>query len=280
MHKNRLLNLSGLLLSFGAALGGLLLVQNRLAREEADLLRSGGVIRTAARSEDAEAESPGETEIARTRLTEAQLIEVVELLEHSSEIYPHEPKQGQLSMAEAIECGKNWLEDFCIPHFENSASSSREYRANCYLWSPLEEEGDGNDILSSFWSMHLSSQGIDAVLILNAVSGQVLNASVSCSSPLECQNDGEPLTFLQDYADSFGLEASELILSQKEGPLTENGMTLYQNIGKEGTFAAIRTESFVIGSVDPLSDLAEYTEIFNLHLYLTNMPLTDDPAGE
>lgn len=259
--KTKLANLLSILLSFGIALGGLVLVQSRLLREEADLFRSGGKITFSAPSGGTESEKSDSVSIAITLLSDQELAEAVQNLENGSDIYPHEPLPGQLSMVQAIETGKDWIGDFVLSHFW-SRLPMPEYRADCYLWTPLESNADP---LFSYWTVNLSSQNINASLILNAVSGQVLDASLSSSLPVEYLEEEPLFSILDDYSASFGLERDNYVISA-EKTAQQHGR-LYQSIGKSGTFAAISSDNIANSSA---GDSSENPAFFTLHLYLSS----------
>lgn len=131
MQKNTLINTAGLLLALSIALGGLLGVQTRLAHEENRLLQKGGTAEVLIQSQPAQSEEISTAQLLRTPLTEEELILVIQSLESGSEPYPHEPRQGQLSMAEAMEYGKFWVESFFMPHLGAADFRLEEYKAGC-----------------------------------------------------------------------------------------------------------------------------------------------------
>lgn len=266
---NRLINLSGLLLSFGIAAGGLFLVQTRLEKEENALLQSGGTVTAAADS--AESQKAESTQITGMKLTEEQIALILDSLESASDIFPHEPGPGQLSMAEAVEYGRTWLDDFFLPHMGTSFSHPVDYKADCYLWTPVQEAaGDKSALSLSCWTVNLSSQEIQAALVIHAVSGQVLSASINCSFPEESASDPEFLSLLQEYGDSFGLGTADFLLSPKDQENAQSPhFAMYQRLGDAGIYAAIETNSIHISIDTSPFEIVEYRGILNLLLYLT-----------
>lgn len=263
--KSILFNLGGILSAFGIAFGGLFLVQSRLAREEAELLQGSGVVEIIGESEamDAfEADISDTVIVEKARLTEEELASAVGNLVRGREEFPHEPRQGQLTMAQAIESGKDWLEDFLMPHLGVEDAGLGEYKANCYLWTTQEEkageEKEQNKIFS-YWTVMLASQGMEAELILSAASGQVLEASVASSYAIECQDEEGRKALLKDYGDSFGLGGSSLFLDGG------NGM-IYRRIGNMGLYTAVGSGSVIISRAE--EDGAKSGEIFSVQLYL------------
>lgn len=257
-------NACGILLAFGAAFGGVFLVQEGLDSEMAGLLQGGGALQVPVRSETAletGTAQAGWTE-AEKRLTQEELLLAVECLNGTEEFYPHEPLPGQLSMAQAIESGREWLEVFFLPRLGAEDNGQREYRVNCYLWTRRAEgETEGTDSRRSYWTVALSCQELEAGLVLNAVSGQVLEASVTVKSPVEYQARENLAALLGDYAESFGTAEEYLLVDEKNG-------SMYQSIGEGGLCAVLKTGSIVVSKAD--TDAVEYfTEMLNIRLYLT-----------
>jgi len=269
-------NVLGILLAFGVAFGGVFLVQEGLARETAGLLQEGGEVLVPVRSEASEASGvPGaDCEEAPKKLTEEELLAAVGGLKGTEESYPHEPLQGQLSMAQAIEGGREWLEDFFLPHLEMSGDVLRECRINCYLWTRQVYSGTGGQVedgLISYWTVGLDGQELDAGLVLNAVSGQVLEASVTVRSPVEYQARDSMAALLLDYAESFGTTEDYVIIDERSG-------NMYQGIGDSGLTAVLKIGEIVVAGAEDEEGTAapsmgggtvpEYTELLYIRLSL------------
>lgn len=259
-------NSVGILLAFGIAFGELFLVQSRLVQEEAELLQGGGMIEIQVQPEAAPAQEIGETETVRAMLTDAQLYRVVEKLEREVEAYPHEPWEGQLSMAEAVAGGKEWIEGFLLPSIGINDIKLSEYSINCYLWAWQSdvEAGDRDPVLS-YWKLWFHSQGLGVDITLNAATGQVLDAAVSCSSALveyQDPDDSQVKGLLYAFADSFGLEGRYMVYDVDAG----SGWSMYEGIGEEGVFVAAKAYTVAVSMGD--GGYGEYSEIFHIDLRL------------
>lgn len=258
------LNLLGILSAFVIAFGGLFLVQSSLAMEEKSFMSGGGLVELhqAVTVETAE----GEDISVPRPLTEEELMQVIKALERGGEIRPHEPGQDQLSMIEAIECGRTWMEDFLMPHLGLSDSILQGYKVSCYLWMPETEEAVAEErSWLSCWTISFSNQNLETRLILNAVSGQVLDASVSSALPVEYQDREHLMTFLEDYAFSFGMTEDYILVYSEETESGAKKLPWYQSIGTQGIFAGINADSVAISVADTDDS---YTEFFNIRLYL------------
>jgi hypothetical protein len=260
-------NLLGIFLALGAALGGLLLVQGRLGQEKENLFRGSGIVTMPLQVLETETQVLEVTE--KTILSEDQLLQAVQDLGSGQDVYPHEPQAGQLSMVQAIDCGRDWVEDFFMRHFglsgtEGAEPGLQEFKAYCYLWSPGEGGVQGKeDLFHSYWTVSFQSREMTAELILNGVSGQVLDASINCYVSLEYQDGGGLSAVLEEYARSFDMETGE-----PGGQWTQEGI-LYQPMGSGGIFAAVKTgDLFLCRADDPEGQMIQSVEIFQFHFYL------------
>lgn len=266
-----LINLSGILAALTITFGGLFLVQFKLNQEQERLLTDSGLIELP-QTEFIEVIEAGDLSLS-VLLTEEQLEELRNILEEPGETAPHEPLSGQLSMAQAIECGQTWLKDFFLPRLGISDNSLLDYKAVCYLWAPESPDSEPeNRPWLSCWTISLSNQHMEAVLILNAVTGQILDATVSCFSPIEYQEQNALMTLLKGFASSFGMDNDSRPVYSAETESGAKKLPWYQHLGTRGTFAAIQASSIIVCSTDTDTDLPLYTEQFNIHLYLSSGP--------
>ncbi len=220
--RSLLVNLSGVALAFAIAFGGIFALWSRLDRERAQLLSGGGQVGIPAVTDAVMSQSIGvvDVKIKAADLSQEELRRAVLCLESASEKYPHEPVPGQLSMTEATQSGMVWLGDFLLPRLDREGMIPKEYRLSCYLWADSQAEaGEGAaDPLSGYWEVSFAGEELDAVLFLNAVTGQVLRAWTALPYPEGEYPDEERLTeLLEDYADSFGVEAGYAISMAEAG---------------------------------------------------------------
>ena len=150
-QRNIGVNLLGMITAFGIAAGGLLGVWYWLVQEEAKLMQGGGEVHVLVQGEDMEVQDT--LKQGRKELSDTHLVWAVEGLKDKTEANPHEPQQGQLSMAQAIEYGKHWMEEFFMPHFGISDYGLEEYKANCYLWSQKIQRKENENASCSYWTI-------------------------------------------------------------------------------------------------------------------------------
>lgn len=266
------INLLGVLCALAIAFSGLFLVQGRLLGEQDRLLAGGGLVELP-RIEAAETAEAGNA-LDWNQMAEEELLQLVHSLEQKGEIRPHEPLQGQLTMIQAMDCSGVWLEEFFLPHFGLEDLLSGEYRTSCYLWAP-ETAGQDTEAAPwlSCWTISVSSQSLDVSLTLSAVSGQVLDASVSCSAPVPHQDRDSLMTLLGDYALSFGLEDDYTLIYSGETDSGAKKLPWYQSVGTEGIYAAIQADNIVVATAADSDVDSFYQEFFNVHLYLCSGPV-------
>lgn len=264
-------NLMGILSAFAIAFGGLFLVQGRLSLEQDNLLEGSGLVELPQTVTTEAAESVAIS--LGDSLTENDLLQLIQNLEQKKEIKPHEPQEGQLTMIQAINCGKAWLEEFFLSDFASNNLPAREYRVNCYLWTP-ETAGAVPETSPwlSCWTISLSNQNIDASLTLNAVSGQILDASVNFSAPVSYQSREALLTLLDKYASSFGLDGDDVLISIEDKDANARDLLCCQSIGTCGIYAAIQAGNIIFASAGIDTETPLYMERFNVHLYLSSEP--------
>ena len=220
-NKRILLNLCGIVLALTIAFWGAFTLGSRMDAERRELLSGGGRVEIPTRTDQTVSQSVGvvDVELKETGLTKEELRQAVLCMEEASEKYAHEPMQGQLLMTEAIQSGMAWTRDFFLAHIDRNAEIPEECRLSCYLWAGGngEAKDEEPDPLLGYWEVSFSAQDLEAVLILNAVTGQVLQARIALPYVGEERPDEDSLVrLLKDYADSFGMETSLAISVAQE----------------------------------------------------------------
>lgn len=256
-------NLLGIAAALVIAFGAVALVQRQLSGEKRELLEGGGVVSLPAQNLQTDVEKLQEAEDAEEgagrKMIREELMRTLEFLENPGEIYPHEPRPGQLSMDRAVRCAKEWMRDFLLPQLGIAAEDGGEgpeYRAACFLWSGGEENGVAvEEPILSYWTVSLSGPEINGMLVLNAATGQVMNAVIDCTALVEYQENSDMTRILEEYMDSFGLEEEDSSWLTQIG---SSGWSLCRGYGEDRISAAINISTVAIayagygGTWDPV----------------------------
>lgn len=280
--RSRLADLLGILAAIAIAFGGLALVEVRLAAEEDRILDAGGEMRIIqVQTQKMEAQDVDEAAVRQAELTQEELAQAVECLKRGGDRHLHEPQAGQLSMAQAVDCGKGWMEEFLLPRLglePDEGGEAREYKVGCFLWAREEESGEAPWL--SYWAVELNAAGIDGMLILNAATGQVMSAAVTVSHPIEYQDRDRIDTLLDDYADSFGIVSSYSAV----GRYDLGTKSFRKSLGNGEMSAVIDISSVVMTSADNAAgdmDTPDSRAIYEyeyVYIYL-QLTMTADIAG-
>lgn len=115
----------------------------------------------------------------------------------------HEQVAGQISMEEAIENGKKWLQEMEIGGVNEAVS----YTINAELGVGKQKEDTGErEAYFSFWTVTYFNQSMNAVLYLNAVTGKVWGAEIKLyEGPTNKSSDDR----LQLFVKLAGLQAAD-----------------------------------------------------------------------
>lgn len=300
------MNLLGFLLSLGAVFGGFFLVQHRLNLETGELLKSGGQILSPQHSLDTTVIA--EPLEATVYTQEDHLLRFLKDLKRQAAAVPHDPLPGQLSMGDAVKKARDWLEEFFMPQLSETNFRLSEYKTDCYLWAVPEEEETEQNPLYSYWSITLRSRDLEAVLILNALTGQILDVFVICAPPAGYQAAESLPALLDGYAealrpddslilligeDQLEIEEKTFLLPDESAASTDEGQSsgetgrfqtkaagdspadtdsllFYQSLGSHDLYAAASAGSVLISSPES----PEHAEFLSLRLYLSYDPMT------
>lgn len=259
MNKSRLANCLGIMLAFGIALGGLFFVRNMLEESKEVMLSQKGQVEVARLFPEAHASRQ-----ERAFLTGNELFQIINNMESDKEEYPHEPIEGQLSMEQAVERSKEWVEELCTQYLNAETLLPAEYKKITASLCIKPEEGgmDGHSYLYSYWRITLTGEHMEAELLLNAVTGLALDTAIYSRLPeisFEQINVEELLTV---YVDGFGFE---------EGNIERQGTGVYMRLGQEDIYAAVRTVGIAVNRVEAEESELDSTTIFQLCLTTTKV---------
>jgi len=116
-----------------------------------------------------------DTNDKKNSLSMKQVEEAVKSWNNRTGVTLHEQVAGQVSMGEAIENGKKWLVEMGIGGVKEEISIS--ISAELGVGRQKEDTGE-REAYFSFWTVTYFNQSMNAVLYLNAVTGNVWGAEI------------------------------------------------------------------------------------------------------
>ena len=223
----------GICLAVLIAFGGLFFMKYQLNQSEKKLLSASGKVAISNVSSTVKTSAS-----SKERLTEQELIQALQSLNCEGEEYPHEPMEGQLTMKQAIKKGKEWL--ILLDHYgmDSIGISVLEFdEINAKLCVKKAEGKAVNKILYSYWKIIYKNNAVTSELVLNAVTGQVLHASITPFQYTPALIKLERAELLSDYSTSFQLGAGNI--------LGENKRELYYFFNTGRLYAFLKIEDMI-----------------------------------
>ena len=192
----------------GTLIAGIMAGMRALLQARVDrLLGQSGVLEVPAPvrewQTEAEARKARETvQEPEPLLTLSQMEDAVRYWETAPAEILHDPVEGQLSMEEAIEAGRSWLERMGL-----LADVWEEEKlltiAMLSVGEPPEENGRMPEPYYSFWTLRIYASGWEATLALNAVTGDVWGGNVTLYNT---RAEWDVKNILKSFAGEAGLE--------------------------------------------------------------------------
>lgn len=224
MSKGKIITISIFLLSLGAVLGGWYLTRALLEqRREAILGRTGEIPLQSAGSslfsrKDTEAdendiagESSGSEFFQGEAVSEEMMARVLTVWARGGRVLPHEPKQGQMNMEQAIGAGREWIAAMAEHGVLLSDSTEGEFNNITARLCTLEGSVDFDEKLVSYWSMKFIADDMEINLTLHAMSGEIWSASIIMNEKNCLWNEYEPEDLL-NYAFPFMKQGNQILI--------------------------------------------------------------------
>ncbi len=184
MNKGRLSALSALILTFLFVVGGWFLTRALLREKEAEIFRGQALVFEVSElveQEDAAEEAVEllEEDFAGVELTAEEMAKVLAVWDAGGNEIPHEPKENQMDMEQAISTGQDWInslaEGGALPGFLAEYSFGKTNARLC----TYDMEVDFEESLISVWKVDFMKEDIEIKLNIHAASGQVWKADIS-----------------------------------------------------------------------------------------------------
>ncbi len=150
-------------------------------------------------------------------VSEEMMAKVLAVWERGGRVLPHEPRQGQMNMEQAIEAGKEWIaamaERGVIPAISVEGGFDNVTARLCTM-----EAANIDENLISYWDMRFTTDNLAIDFTLHAVSGEVWIASIMMNER-ECRWNEFRQEDLLKFAFPFVGEGKQ-ILADIEGNVT------------------------------------------------------------
>jgi len=219
MNKQKIYTGIGIALSLLIAIGGWLLTSALIDKKSDALLSltgittidAPGIMSTPGITENADDRSHNSPMSERPVLTEQQIYEILQNWESSGNEKPHEPKEGQLNMEQAIAAGKTGLTYFSEQGIIPVELAGYKYdKTNAYLCQNLiDGQAQFLDSVYSYWTVTFTSEQMSANLIINAVTGQIWKASMTIFNENIDSGEVIPKHALDAFASYIGIGLNE-----------------------------------------------------------------------
>ncbi len=217
-------------------IGSMAATNTILRHRETQLLTERGGIKVESLVREWEGgENSDDTNDKKNSLSVKQVEEAVKSWNTRTGVTLHEQVAGQISMEEAIENGKKWLAEMEIGDGKEEVSFS--IRAELGVGRQKEDAGE-REAYFSFWTVTYSNQSMNAVLYLNAVTGNVWGAEIKLyEGKLKKSSDDRLRTFVK----LAGLQAAD---------------DVFFTVGSEGNKTAIEIKESQLYAQEQLYEMA------------------------
>lgn len=191
MNRSKIVTTGLFLLSLGVVSGGWYLTRALLEqRREALLGRTGEIYMQSSESAlfsaenetagtgDGAGEISGSDAFQEQSVPEELMAKVLAVWERGGRVLPHEPRQGQMNMEQAIGVGREWVAAMAEHGVIPAASVEGEFDNVTARLCTLEGTVDFDENLVSYWDMRFIAYNVEINLTLHAVSGEIWMASI------------------------------------------------------------------------------------------------------
>ena len=168
--------------SFGIVLGGWFLTRKLLDKKEEEFLSGTGSVslryeQTALLAQE-EAQEKANA-FKEQKIPEALMKELLMLWDYAGKEMPHEPKEEQMNMEQAIETGKQWITVLAEHEIVPGTLKDGDFDKITAQLSTVETQTRLDERLLSRWTLEFMKDDVDIKLMIHAMSGEVWYASIS-----------------------------------------------------------------------------------------------------
>ena len=157
--------------SFGIVLGGWFLTRKLLDKKEEEFLSGTGSV--SLRYEQTALLAQEEAQEKANAFKEQKIPEALR------KEMPHEPKEEQMNMEQAIETGKQWITVLAEHEIVPGTLKDGDFDKITAQLSTVETQTRLDERLLSRWTLEFMKDDVDIKLMIHAMSGEVWYASIS-----------------------------------------------------------------------------------------------------
>lgn len=180
--KNKLITAAMAAVSLTVAFGGWFLTKELLDRKNAEFLSGTGAVALRAEQTALLAQEQAD-EAARAfkehEIPEEQMREILLLWDYGAKEMPHDPKEEQMNMEQAIEAGKQWIAVLARREIVPQTLMDGDFDRITAQLSTVETTTKLDERLLSRWQLEYRKDDVDINLTIHAMSGEIWYANIS-----------------------------------------------------------------------------------------------------
>lgn len=162
--------------------GGWFLTKKLLDKKEEEFLNGTGTValRSSQTALLAQEEAQEEANAFKEQeIPEELMQEILLLWSYGGKEMPHEPKEEQMNMEQAIEAGRRWIAVLAEHEIVPRALTNGDFDKITAQLSTVETETELDERLLSRWTLEYMKDDVDINLTIHAMSGEVWDANIS-----------------------------------------------------------------------------------------------------
>lgn len=192
MNRRGVYTIVGIMLSFCLVFGGWFLTESLLNNMEKELLSGDGAVQidrkeTIADNQASEVDTSdnGKTnhDFNSAELTTTEMVKILQNWESDTNEFPHEPMEGQMSMEQAINTGKDWIAGLGEEGLISSELYEDGFEKISATLNVKQEKDQEKRIDYSYWKVSFTNNEMKVDLMIQASTGQVWDAMIYFQYP-------------------------------------------------------------------------------------------------
>lgn len=180
--KYKLITAAMAAVSLTVAFGGWFLTKELLDRKNAEFLNGTGAValrsgQTALLTQEQADEAA--RAFKKHEIPEKQMREILLLWDYGVKEMPHDPKEAQMNMEQAIETGKQWIATLANREIVPKTLVDGDFDRITAQLGTVEIQTELDERLLSRWMLEYRKDDVDINLTIHAMSGEIWYANIS-----------------------------------------------------------------------------------------------------